>query len=257
MQAGGRRFDPGTLHCPAPLRGAPRCTASLFCAGAEDELQARESRRREPTPAKPASAADLHGSSGFHGEDSAVRSLNPKGCASRSSWLAQLQVPSIIIGDSGRAGTLLLLGCSGQGKPEMRVASSAFAVDGDLERVADLMHPVAAQTAQAFDERPDRNALDRIEIDDRDERNRVIRRLEENLGWDPADRSRAWADERTPETRDCGVSRKHNHRPAPDLRKLAPPDIASRRKRRHEEPAAARNEARSPHSSASSSGCAS
>ena len=47
--------------------------------------------------------------------------------------------------------------------------------------------------------------------------------------------------------RDTGV-------PVSDVRELAPPDVAARRELAHEEPAAARNEARSPHSSTVSSG---
>ncbi len=34
------------------------------------------------------------------------------------------------------------------------------AVDGDLERLADLTHPVVAESAEAFDECADRDALD-------------------------------------------------------------------------------------------------
>jgi hypothetical protein len=135
--------------------------------------------------------------------------------------------------------------------------SSGLAVDRDLERLADLTHAVVAESAEALDQRPDRDALDRIEIDDRDERDRVVRRLEEDLGGDPTYRGRARPDQRPPQTRDRRVSREYDHRPAPDLWKLAPPDIASRGKRGHDAPAAARNEARSPHSSAWSSGCAS
>jgi hypothetical protein len=68
------------------------------------------------------------------------------------------------------------------------------AVDSDLERFAELTHAVVAESAEALDQRPDRNALNRIEIDDRGERDWVSRRLEENLGRDAADGSRARSD---------------------------------------------------------------
>src|SRR5436190_6887609 len=79
-------------------------------------------------------------------------------------------------------------------------ASSAVAVDGDLERRADLTHAVVAESAESLEERSEGNALDGIEIDDRDERDRVVRRLEEDLGLDPADRGRARSDQCTPQT---------------------------------------------------------
>lgn len=133
--------------------------------------------------------------------------------------------------------------------------SSASAVDGDFECFADFAHTLVAESAEAFDQRPDRNALDRIEVDDRDERDRVVRGLEEDLRRDTADCGCARPDQGAPQSRDRRVSGEHHYRPAPDLWKLAPPNIASRRKRSHDAPAGARNEARSPHASASSSGC--
>lgn len=135
--------------------------------------------------------------------------------------------------------------------------SSALAVDGDVERFADLTHTLIAESAQALDQRSDRNALDRIEVDDRDDWDRVVRRFEEDLGRDVADRGCARPDQGAPQPRNRRVSGEYDHRPAPDLWKFAPPDITSRWKRSHDAPAAARNEARSPHSSTSSSGCAS
>src|SRR6476659_8262785 len=85
---------------------------------------------------------------------------------------------------------------------ETRLGWSAAAVDGDLERLADLAHAHAAKSAQAFDQRSYRNALDRIEIDDRYQRNRVVRGLEENLSRDSPDRGRARSDQCTTQTRD-------------------------------------------------------
>lgn len=37
---------------------------------------------------------------------------------------------------------------------------SAFAGDGDLEGLADLTHPLIAESAKPLDERPERHALD-------------------------------------------------------------------------------------------------
>ena len=114
------------------------------------------------------------------------------------------------------------------------MCSSVVAVDGDFERFADFTHAVAAESAEALDERSDRNALDRIEIDDRGKRDWVSRRLEENLGRDAADRGRARSDQSTPQTWDRRVSREYDHRSASDLWKLAPPDITARRERSHD-----------------------
>lgn len=164
---------------------------------------------------------------------------------------AHLRIPAC-------AGILLCGGrsayCANRGAHE---PSSASTVDGDFEGFADLVHAVVAESAQALDQRSNRDALDRVEIDDRNKWDWVVWRLEEDLGRDVADRGRARPDQGTPQARDRGVSREHDHGPAPDLRELAPPDITSRRKGSHDAPAAERNEARSPHSSASSSGCSS
>jgi hypothetical protein len=92
-----------------------------------------------------------------------------------------------------------------------------LAVDGDLERFADLPHTVVAESAQAVDQRSNRDALDRVEIDDRNEWDRVARRLEQDLGRDVANRGRARPDQSTPQTRDSSVTREYDHRPAPDL----------------------------------------
>jgi hypothetical protein len=59
----------------------------------------------------------------------------------------------------------------------MLAQRSALAGDGDVESVADLTHPVVAESADALDECPDRHALDRIKVNDRDARDRVFRRL--------------------------------------------------------------------------------
>ena len=107
---------------------------------------------------------------------------------------------------------------------------------------------------EALDERRQRDALDRIEVHDRRARHGIVAWLQQHLAWDAADRCRAGSDQRAAETWDRRVSRQHDDRAAPDLGELTPPDFSPRRKRVHDEPAAARNEARSPHSSPASSG---
>jgi len=131
---------------------------------------------------------------------------------------------------------------------------SAFAGNSDIEGPADLLHAPVAESAETLDECRERHALDRIEIHDRGARHGIVARLEQHLARDAADRRCAGSDQRAPKTRDRRVSRQHDDRPAPDLGKLTPPDFSPRRKRVHDEPAAARNEARSPHSSPESSG---
>jgi hypothetical protein len=134
---------------------------------------------------------------------------------------------------------------------------SRHAGHGDLKGCADLSHPVVAEPAEAFDQNCDRNALDGIEVDGRGQGDRVITRLEYDLARDPADGGSARSDQRAAESRNRGVARKNDDRPTPSLAELAPPHLAPCGQSGHDAPAAARNDARSPHSSTSSSGCAS
>src|SRR5205823_126671 len=78
--------------------------------------------------------------------------------------------------------------------------------------------------------------------------------LEQHFARDAADGGRAGPYQRATKPRDRSVPRQHDDRPASDLGKLTPPDLTSGRQRRQEAPAASRNDARSPHSSAASSG---
>jgi hypothetical protein len=131
---------------------------------------------------------------------------------------------------------------------------SAFAGDGDLEGFADLQHPLVAEAAETLDQRRQRDALERIEIDDRCAWHGIVARLQQHLAWNAADRRRARSDQRASKARNRRVSREHDYRTSTDLRELTPPDFSPSRKRAHEEPAAARNDARSPHSSPASTG---
>lgn len=55
------------------------------------------------------------------------------------------------------------------------------AVDGDLECCAYLAHPGVSQPAEALDQYGHRNTFDRVEIDRRTARNRVLIGLENNF----------------------------------------------------------------------------
>jgi hypothetical protein len=126
-------------------------------------------------------------------------------------------------------------------------AESDFAGDGDLQGSADLTHPLVAESAEALDERPQRHALDRVEVDDPGPWNGVLARLEQHLTRDTTDPCRAGPDQRAKaRNRQSRESTTTGRRPTPG--KLTPPDLSSRRKRRHDASAAVRNEARSPHS---------
>ena len=138
-----------------------------------------------------------------------------------------------------------------------RLGRSGFAGDGDLERGTDLTHPRVAESAQALDKRPERHALDRVEVDDRRKWDRVVAWLEQYLTRKPADCGRAWPDQCAMQPRNRRVTGKHHDRAAPDLRELAPPNLTSGRKRSHDAPAAARNESSWPHSSLEPGGCVS
>ena len=77
----------------------------------------------------------------------------------------------------------------------LRAFSLAVAGDGDFEGAADLAHPLVAETAEPFDQRPERHALDRVEVDDRCPRDRIHGRLEQHLTRKSTDRRRARPDE--------------------------------------------------------------
>ena len=55
-------------------------------------------------------------------------------------------------------------------------SSSSFAGDGDLEGFADLTHSAIAQSPEALDKCSERHALDRVEVDDRGPRDRILTR---------------------------------------------------------------------------------
>ncbi len=137
---------------------------------------------------------------------------------------------------------------------QLQLAASAFAGYGDLEGTADLTHSLIAEAAEALDEGSERNALDRVEVDDRPPGNGILARLEQYLAGNRTDRRGTRPDEGAAKARDGRVSREDHDWAPSGLGDLAPPDLASRGNCCHDAPAAVRNESRSPHSSASSSG---
>ena len=99
----------------------------------------------------------------------------------------------------------------------LRAFSLAAAGHGDFEGAADLIHPLVAETAEPFDERSERHALDRVEVDDRFPWDRIRGRLEQHLTRQSTDRRRARPDESPSQPRNRCVSRQHDDRPAPDV----------------------------------------
>lgn len=73
-------------------------------------------------------------------------------------------------------------------------AASALAVDRNLEGAADLPQAGIGETAEPFDEHPDRDALDQVEVDGRTTRDRVVAGFEDDLAGERADGCRAWRD---------------------------------------------------------------
>lgn len=60
-------------------------------------------------------------------------------------------------------------------------AGSAGTVNGDVERCADLAHPLIAEASQSLRECSDRNTLNRVEIHCRGPGDGISRRLEEDF----------------------------------------------------------------------------
>ena len=139
----------------------------------------------------------------------------------------------------------------------MATTASASAVDGDLESTADLAHAGIGQPSESRDEHGDPDALDGVEVDCCSARDRVVAGLEDDFAGKRSNRCRARCDKCSSKSRDRRVARQDDDGAPADLGKLAPPQLSPRRQRAHEAAAACRNEARSPHSSGSSSGSSS
>ena len=133
-------------------------------------------------------------------------------------------------------------------------AGSAVAVNGDFERLTQLAHPDVGQAPDPFGEHAEGDTFDRVQVGHAVLWHRVVAWLEDNLTVHATDGRGARSDDRPPKARNGGVARSHDHRPSANVGKLAPPDLTSSWQRAHGSAAAARNDARSPHSSPSSRG---
>jgi len=132
----------------------------------------------------------------------------------------------------------------------------AVTVHGDVERLTDGSHPLVSQPSQPLDKHRDRNALDRVEVDSRSQRDRVAVRLDDDLARETSNRRRTRRDERASQPWDCRIAREHDDWPPADVWQLTPPELSSRwdGARGHDAAAASRNDARSPHASGFSGG---
>ena len=128
------------------------------------------------------------------------------------------------------------------------------AVDSNREGGADLAHAGVAQAAQAADEHGDRHAFDRVEVDCRTAGYRIVASLQHYFADEATNRRRTRRYECTAVPRDHRVARQDHDRSASDPLHLAPPHFTACGKPAHDDAAARRKDARSPHSSGSSSG---
>lgn len=152
------------------------------------------------------------------------------------------------------------VGCRTKGVTARRRSAarrSARAIDRDGQGVAHLAHTSVAQPAEPVDQDGKRDAFDRVEVDRRTARYGVVSGLKHHFADEPTNVRRARRDQCAPVPRDRRITREHDDRTAADLGHLAPPNLAPRGQCGHVAAAARRNEARSPHSSGSSSGCSS
>ena len=138
--------------------------------------------------------------------------------------------------------------------PRVVLAASADTVNGDVERCADLAHPLIAVASQSLRECSDRDTLCRVEIHRRGSGDRVRRGLEEDFARYPADGGRTRGNDRSSQSWNGDIPGQHHDRSAGNIGQLAPPDLTPCGQGAHDNPAASRNEARSPHSSGSSIG---
>lgn len=135
--------------------------------------------------------------------------------------------------------------------------AGSMTVDGDRKCVADRPHPFVAQAPEAVGEDADRHALDRVEVDVAESWNRIGVGLENHLAGQSPDGGGARGDQGSAESGYRSISTQHDDGSAADARQFTPPELATPRLVAHEAAAASRNDARSPHSSTSSTGCSS
>ncbi len=134
--------------------------------------------------------------------------------------------------------------------------SGSAAVDSYGERLANLVHPKVAEATYPVDQNSYRNAFDRVEVHGSSTSHRIITGFQDDFAGEPAKRRCAWSNQHAPQSGNCRVSGEYDHGPTAYICRFTPPQLAAQRKP-HVAAAATRNEARSPHSSGSSSGCSS
>ncbi len=134
---------------------------------------------------------------------------------------------------------------------------STGAIHCDLEGSAHFAHPCLAEPPEAFDDYGDRDALNGVEIDRASSWDWIVLWLQYDLAEQIADRRRARSNEGSAKPWNGSITRQDDNWSTTDVWKLAPPHFPSGWKGRHDAAAESRNEARSPHSSGSSSGCCS
>ncbi len=106
---------------------------------------------------------------------------------------------------------------------------SGLTVHSNRQRGADLTHSFAVETTQPIRERADRNALYRVEVDGRSQRDRVLPGFKHNLAGKPSNVRGAGSNHGTPKSGNGSIARQHDNRATRCLRQLAPPDFASLR----------------------------
>lgn len=143
-------------------------------------------------------------------------------------------------------------------RPPTRLVPTAgsTAIDGNLQRLAQLSHSGVVEPPESLGEHPHRHAFDRVQVGNAGPRYRIRAGLQGDFACEPPNSGCARSDECSTEARDGGVSGKDYDRPASRIGQLAPPDISTHR-RAHDAAALSRNDARSPHSSGESRGTAS
>jgi hypothetical protein len=89
------------------------------------------------------------------------------------------------------------------------------------------MHPMVAQSSDAFDEDAYRNALHGVEVDRGATSYGVVSRFEPYFADEPTDRCRARRNDRSTKSRYRGVAGENYNGSTPDFRRLAPPQLAT------------------------------
>jgi len=138
--------------------------------------------------------------------------------------------------------------------PGSQCSGEAAAIDGDGQCRAHPAHALVAEAAEAVHQGGHGDTLDRVEVHNGSSWDRVLVYFEHDLAGQSANRGRAWGHQGPSQSRDGRVPREDDDGAPPDLRQFAPPHLTTCRERGHDRDAASRNEARSPHSSGSSTG---